>query len=360
MAVPEDAMEAAEKAKVIFSDIKSAKGQAKALVALGKAYLAMEKIQAGLDAASEAVSLYRSAGDGKGMADALEVLAQAWAMKGNPMKGLQTANKELEAFPGNKGDLYEMIMHQHAVLGEPYGALKAGTAALEIYESTGDKASQAAVLQTMAEMYRINGSKEAATCAEKSLKIFKELGNKWGEDQALQTLSLILVATGKPEKAPKRTEALKCLKEMVRAIEVKSEEDLKKSQDLLEGKYAGLMIDKDYEDILHPVLARDPEAIAFLESLGWEFQREKTGTMKVKMYPQRAFYLQTIMGGMGFGPQFRSVNPYRVGNPTKPGDAIAISVSQMPETEAWQMEMGYRPGILDSGLQVQSVFGFPA
>merc|ERR1712224_649727 len=202
-----------------------------------------------------------------------------------------------------------------------------GTKAAELYRSLGDKMSEACCLQTMAEMYRATGSAQEATkCAEQSLKIFKGLGNKWGEDQALNTLSVVLVERGIPEKAPKRSEALKCLKEMVRAIEMKSEDDLKTAQDLLENKYAGLMVDKDYEDILHPVLARDAEAITFLEGLGWEFKREKTGAMTVRAYPHRAFYLNMLMGGMGFGPQFRPVNPHRVN--TKEGHNIAISVSQ--------------------------------
>merc|ERR1712187_266893 len=54
----------------------------------------------------------------------------------------------------------------------------------------------------------------------------------------------------------------------------------------------------------------------------------------------------------GFGPQFRSVNPHRVGRHS------AVSASALPETEAWQMELGFRPGYMDSGLQVNSVFGF--
>merc|ERR1712014_248766 len=81
---------------------------------------------------------------------------------------------------------------------------------------------------------------------------------------------------GKLEAQANRTEALKTLKEMVRAIEMKDEAELKKNQALLEeGKYAALMVDKDYEDVLWPLLARDPEAIDFLEGLGWEFQKEK-------------------------------------------------------------------------------------
>jgi tetratricopeptide (TPR) repeat protein len=361
-----DALEAADKAKAIFANLKNATAQAKALAATGKAYLRMEKIQAGVDAATEALSLFRSAGDTKGMADTLEVLVQAYAMKANPMQGLQLANKELAGLSSNKAgqaDILEMIMHQHAVLGEPYGALKAGTSALEIYRSTGDKMGEASVLHTMAEMYRVNGQPtEATKSAELSLKIFKGLGSKWGEDQALQTLSLILVERGIPEKAPKRPEALKILKEMVKAIEVKNADQLKNAQDQLEGNYAGLMVEKDYEDILHPALARDPEAIAFLEGLGWEFKKETSGgKTTIKMYPHRAFYLHMLMGGMGFGPQFRPVNPYRVNSANIGGsmNAIALSIAQLPETEAWQMELGFRPGILDSGLQCQGTLAFP-
>merc|ERR1712203_1298589 len=51
---------------------------------------------------------------------------------------------------------------------------------------------------------------------------------------------------------------------------------------------------------------------------------------EIKFYPQKAFYLNTIMGGMGFGPQFRPVNPHRIGR------LSAISASQLPKSKGGQ------------------------
>lgn len=360
---PEDAMEAAEKAVSIFKDMKDTTGHGEALCAQAKSYLRLERVQNGIDAAVEAVGLLRATDGHTTLASALELLIQAYSMKANPMAGLQYANKELTALRANgskqcQAEVLEMIANQYAVLGEPLGALRAGREALDLYVSLQDRFSAAVMLQFIAEQHRANEEyRDAVKAAESSLRIFKDLENKWGEDQVTQTLSLLFVAQGQAEKAPKRPEALKVLKDMVRAIELRSADDLKKAEELLTGKYEGLVTDKDYMDILHPAIQRDPESVEFLEGQGWAFKKEAGGAQHVKTYPHRAFYLHMIMTGMGFGPQFRVVNPYRVGTPGK--DAIALSVSQLPETEAWQMEMGYRPGILDSGLQCQGVLGFP-
>jgi len=122
-------------------------------------------------------------------------------------------------------------------------------------------------------------------------------------------------------------------------------------------KYGTVLSDQDLADSLQPLFAKDPEAMDFLEKeLGWDFGERKTGGgagVQVKFYPVKAFYLNTVMGGMGFGPQFRSVNPHRVGRHS------VVSATQLPETEAWQMDLGFRPGYWDSGLQNLGTMGFP-
>merc|ERR1712187_319530 len=70
---------------------------------------------------------------------------------------------------------------------------------------------------------------------------------------------------------------------------------------------------------------------------------------RAKFFDHKFFYLNTIFGGMGFGPQFRSVNPSAVTVPN--GRNFAITTSQLPETEAWEMNLGWRPGYMDSGIQ---------
>merc|ERR1712039_556827 len=159
---------------------------------------------------------------------------------------------------------------------------------------------------------------------------------------------------GQPEKAPTRQDALKCLSQLTKATEMRKTDEVKGLEDQL-NKYGTVLSDQDLADSLQPLFAKDPESMEFLEKeLGWDFGQSKGGPgEQIKFYPQKAFYLNTIMGGMGFGPQFRSVTPHRVGRQS------AIPASQLPETEAWQMELGFRPGMWDSGLQVLSTVSFP-
>jgi len=318
-----------------------------------------------IDAAQQALDLYRGEGNTKGMRGSLDTLIQAYALKKNSGEGFKIAHKELEQIRG-KGDmsgeagLLEMLMHAHATLGEPVSGSKYAKEALDIYRSLGDKAGEASVLHSMAEMSRALGEmSEAQHHSEVAVKIFKKLGDKEGEDQALNTLSKVLVDRGFSEKAPKRKDAGKALRDLAKAVETKNKNAFIKAEVEVD-KMSSLLEDGDIEEILHPILQKDPANIEFLEEQGWTVPRAQEDPTRIKQYPHKAFYLNTIMGGMGFGPQFRVVNPHRVDNENNPfGSKIAISVSQLAETEAWQMELGYRPGLLDSGLQQLGTLGFP-
>merc|ERR1712050_504765 len=144
-----------------------------------------------------------------------------------------------------------------------------------------------------------------------------------------------------------------------KAIEMRKVDDIKTVEDKLNA-LGNLVSDADIQGILSPILLKDSSALEFLEEQGWQFKKEATaggGATKIKHYPHKGFYLHMIMTGMNFGPQFRVVNPYRIGSVGN--DPTCISVSQLQETEAWQMEMGFRPGMLDSGLQCQASLAFP-
>merc|ERR1719221_219990 len=185
---------------------------------------------------------------------------------------------------------------------------------------------------------------------------FRQAKSKGGQDKALGLISSIFVDRGQPEKAPTRSEALKCLTSLSKATEMRKVDEVKELEEQL-NKFGSVLTDQDLAATLQPLFTKDPEAMEFLEKeLAWDFAGAgKSGGPgeQIKFYPQKAFYLNTIMSGMGFGPQFRACNPHRVGRHS------AISASQMPETEAWQMELGFRPGICDSGLQVLGALSFP-
>jgi hypothetical protein len=101
--------------------------------------------------------------------------------------------------------------------------------------------------------------------------------------------------------------------------------------------------------------------MSFLTGQGWEFKKGSGEKLFMKHYDKTTFYLNTIYGGMNFGPQFRHVNPYKVWNPYKDeknsGMDLFITVSQLPGTDQWQEDLQYRPGIEDS-FQVLGLGGF--
>jgi len=362
-ATPADVLQAAEKAVDTYRGVSNRNGEAAALNTVARAQLREEKVSLGLQTANESLSIFRDLKQSRGMVSALETIVQAHAIQDNPMAGLQAANKELEALKeqGNKrgqADVLDMITQTQAMLGQPRSATKTARQALDIYVSLGDKVGEGSMLHTMAEMERSLGNMvDASQLAEKSLRCFKDAGSKWGEDQALTTLSVVLVQRGQPEKSPKRAEVQRALKELAKAIEQRKADDLKDAETRL-NSMENMVGDGEIQGVLTPILMRDPTAVEFLEEQGWKFQKDTTNPSKIKMYPHKGFYLHMIMTGMNFGPQFRPVNPYRVGNPGE-DNATSCSASFLPETEAWQMDMGYRPGLLDSCLQCGASMAFP-
>jgi len=363
---PDDVVQAAEKAISLYKEAGNKNGEGTALCTVARAQLRLEKVSQGLKSANEALAVFKGLKSTRGMVKALEVVVQANIMQDVPLAGLQAANKELAEVKasGNKrgeADLLEMITQTHAMLGQPHSALTFAKQAADIFAALEDNMGQGSILNIVAEMERALGELADATkSAEKSLKFFRAAGSKWGEEQALQTISSLLVQRGQPEKAPKRGEAQKALKELQKAIEMRKADDVKACEEKLNAM-GNLVPDSDIQGILTPILTKDPSALEFLEEQGWQFKKDIGGgggsATKIKQYPHKGFYLHMIMTGMNFGPQFRVVNPYRVGTPGQ--DCTCVTVSQLPETEAWQMEMGYRPGLLDSGLQCQAMQAFP-
>mmetsp|Transcript_51068 Transcript_51068/g.160657 ORF Transcript_51068/g.160657 Transcript_51068/m.160657 type:complete len:548 (+) Transcript_51068:88-1731(+) len=362
---PDDVVQAAEKAVSLYKEIGNQNGEATAMNTVAKAQLRLAKVSMGLKIATDALDIFRDLRSTRGMVKSLDVIVQANIMQENPNAGLQAANKELAAVKtaGNlrgEVDILEMIASTHAMLNQPHSALKAARAATDVFAGLGDNMGQGNMYLMTADMQRAMGElAEATKAAEKALKCFRSAGSKWGEEQALQTISSLLVDRGQPEKAPKRGEAQKALKELQKAIEMRKADDVKAVEERI-NKMGNLVSDSDIQGILSPILLKDSSALEFLEEQGWQFKKEATaggGATKIKQFPQKGFYLHMIMTGMNFGPQFRVVNPYRVGDPGV--GSTCISVSQLAETEAWQMEMGYRPGLLDSGLQCQASGAFP-
>jgi len=360
----EDVLQAAETALKIYKEAGKKSGEATALNTVARAQLRMDKVSVGTKTAEDALEIFKELDQTRGVVSVLETLVQAHSMLGNPAAALKLAQKELASVrqAGSKrgeADVLEMITQTYVSLGQPRGAMKFASQAVDVYFVLEDKSGLGSMYHTMAEMQRSLGDlSEGTKYAEQSLATFREAGSKWGEEQAIQTLSTLMVERGFPEKAPMRSQVQKALKDLQKAVQQKQADDVKAAETKL-NSMASILQEGEVAGVLVPLLQKDPSLVEFLEEQGWEFKKEGSGEkMKVKAYPHHGFYLNMIMTGMNFGPQFRSVHPYRVSDPGKE-DCHALSVSVLPETEAWQMEMGFRPGVMDSGLQCGAAMGFP-
>jgi tetratricopeptide (TPR) repeat protein len=349
------AMVGAHTALESYKELGSAKGQAAVLTTMAKIYYALDKTKDGVESAEKALVQWREAGYTKGLANALEVLFQGKARQDDPMAGLRAANAELDLLQKadnvrGQADVYEMLARTHALLGEPVSALKCAADARAMYTALGDKMGEASIVYMMAEMYRAQEDLPKATvAAETAMKLFRSLGSKWGEEQCRQTLSTLYMDRGHPEKAPDRSLALQTLSKMIKAIEARKEDDFKACEKKL-NDMQGLIKESDLDDTLFHLLQRDAEAVDWLETQGWEFDKtsgKKNEKMVIKTWSKRLFYLNHLYGGMGFGPNFRHVTPHRIQVKDKEMP-IVFSLGHIEPTDEWVMNLEYHPGHLDA------------
>merc|ERR1711939_455466 len=201
---------------------------------------------------------------------------------------------------------------------------------------------------------------EAMQSAEAALTLFKSTGDAEGLSATNTLMSELYLSRGMGSKAPDRKKALNVLKELNKAVVNKDVEAFNKARNKAE-QYSKFFDEADIADAVSPAMEQDSAGTAeFLREQGWTVEE---GSGEKKAQQMRHFdhqpyyaYFRTV-GGMGFGPQFRSTHPYRVGTPGV--DACAMAATCLPETEDWEMKMGFRPGIIDSGLQSGAVLGFP-
>merc|ERR1712066_184147 len=330
------ASKAADALNTLKAQSGSVEGVSMIAVTFTSASIALGTMEESIKTTEEMQSVFAKANNVVGQASMLLATAElndALGGGSDKLQALKMANKEKEAAQtsGNKkleAELLQVIAHAHEIMEETYGAYEAAKKASEIYTALGDMNSLGEMQLTMAKAKRVGDINEATKLAEAASKSFRQAKSKGGQDKALALVSSIFVDRGQPEKAPTRAEAIKCLASLSKATEMRKVDEVKDLEEQL-NKFGSVLSDQDLAATLQPLFAKDPEAIEFLEKeLAWDFGGAGKGGGpgdQAKFYPQKAFYLNTIMGGMGFGPQFRSVNPHRVDRTT------AISASQMPE-----------------------------
>jgi len=343
---------------------------APALLISSELLLAQDRAGQALRDAEEAKELFRTQGSTKGVAGCLEAAFQAHNHQMNHFAGLKAINSEIEARQqaadkSGEAAMLETLAHAHGSIGEPYSAIKAYERALAVYRELDDKEGQGSSLHSMAEMLRATGGHaehaKALDAARQSAAAFRARKITWGEEKARALLSTLLVEAGRLEKAPNRQEALKALKQLAQAVGQRNVGDAQAAEVTLNAM-RDCVTDNEIIEHLQPLVAKDPSTTRFLnDELGWDTNEksvvagEQLGGSFIKQYSHHAFYLNNIVFGMGFGPQFRSCHPFRHG---RDQDYTGVSVAVLPETEAWQQELGFRPGVMDSALQTCSIFGY--
>merc|ERR1711862_72521 len=175
--------------------------------------------------------------------------------------------------------------------------------------------------------------------------IFVYIGSMWGIELVNAVLSDTYGSMGQPEKAPNRPVALAAMKDLVKAVQEKNVHAYNRAI----AKYQtmrSMIPDSEFWELLAPAFEKDAEcAIAFLQEQGFDFKAKPQGqeadqSTQIKSYDHTLFYAQTrTFGGMGFGPQFRSVYPFRTGTPGV--DGVALHVAQLCETEDWELKLGW-------------------
>jgi len=358
----DDALEAEEKAQRLYTNLKDKKGEAVSLTTIAKAQRMLGRFEEAISTAKEAASLWRSLGQAAGVVAAVETITDSQAALGYPKAALATAEEELEllqkAGANTKNELImmEKVAQVAADQGQKLEALRTMEEMIKVCKNANDRLGEAQRTRQVAEMHaELNHSQDALRMAKDSEELFAALGLSVDVEEAKKLQTTIFVKKGQHSKAPHRSEALLALKSFVRAVEQREIDQVKQFEVDLE-KAASAIKDTEMSTALESLFERDPTALAFLEQQGWDLQSFKVPTV-IYQYPHKAFYLTTIAGGMNFGPQFRSVNPYRKDKGSQ--DPRACSVCFLPETEAWQGQLLYRPGIMDAGIQATSSFGFP-
>eukprot|EP00913_Durusdinium_trenchii_P014301 g13417.t1 len=338
------------------------RGVGSAQVEAASACVRLGRLRQSISLATEAMGVFRSLGFLHRLTGALDVELEARRQLMEPMIGLQAANRELQLLRENKGDgeatrgfsqaeaeILEAIARTHGALSEPLGAVRNALLAAELRKEIQDEVGETSALLLAADQQRNLGEMiDATETAERALALARKTSHARHEEEAARVLSRVLAERGLNDQAPQRPQALQALEALISAVKLRDGAAAKDSERML-NSYGNLVTNKDIADHVVPLISRDPDSVKFLrEELGWNIEKPYTQKQSGKEIRHLDFYLAHRLSGMGFGPQFKVCDmPWRVWGSTP----AAVSVNQLPETEAWQMEMMFRPGFIDAGLQ---------
>jgi len=372
---PEGSMAAANEALVRYVQYKDQGKQGLAHLVIAEAQITKERSDEALDAALSALQKFESCGKVLDATKALDMIIGCHIASGDKRGALRAAKDALAASKGGHGERAAlfMVFDTYIKTEDLKGAVEMGKDAMarlaEVQDTTGkvDMALKVARVCTQQGDYD-----EATRLAHKAQAQCEENGNVLKEQAALQLLTDIQSSRNNMASSAKRQEGLTLVRELASAAERKNIQDWRKAIKKLESSQA--IIQEDLDEALVPIFKKDADgAKAFLAEYADEvgaapgycdqylatMDGAGMGTpMKMRGMDKTMHYYYHRLGGMGFGPRFRTVDlNFKVCNQDIPG-YVATAQLQLDGADAWEEKLGSNyPGFIDGGLHSGMIMG---
>ncbi|HAZ44298.1 MAG TPA: hypothetical protein DDW76_09975 [Cyanobacteria bacterium UBA11369] len=196
-----------EEALRLYRVVGDKKGEATALLGIGRAYNALEEKQKALEFFNQSLSLFRAVGNKMGEAGALNNIGVVYYDLGEKQKALEFYNQSLplRREVGDKvGEAFTLsnIGRVYNDLGEKQKALEYYNESLPLTRAVGNKAVEAATLNNIGQVHSDLGEKQKALeYYNESLPLSRAVGDRAGEAITLSNIGLVYDALGEKQKA---------------------------------------------------------------------------------------------------------------------------------------------------------------
>jgi len=333
------------------------------MVSYQQRMLYKSKASEALALAKDALVSFRRAGESAKKVSALKVVVEASMAMERSFDAMMAASDELAMIKrtGNKQaevDVAEMLSEVQIARGDAGSASQSLNDALALYRELGKKEGEARILRTLAGLkLKTERYKESLSMAQQGLGLFKELGDSKGEGDCQKIINRAYAASGEMEKAPNRNDALKALEDLASAVENRDKSQWKTA--IVELNKSSAYTQHDVQQIFGSALKKDRQAAAsFLQQMGIR-SSGSAPEMIIREVTKVFTYIGFRVGGLGYGPRFRCLNPtHMAGVEGDLSSLKAIACLQISdEADDWEKELQYHPGILDGCLQSQSALG---
>jgi len=336
---------------------------ASAKMSFDQRQLYRSKASEALSLAKDALVTFRRANDSTKKVAALRVVVDASMAVEKSFDALMAASDELAMIKRTQDKqaqvtVAQMLAEVQLARGDAGSASQSFNEALDIYRELGNKAGEAKCLQSLAKLKLKSGKgKEALNLGTQALGLYQDLRDKAGEDACKQMINRGYAESGQMDKAPNRSQAIKALEDLAVAVEKQDKSVWKNAIAALNQSSA--YTQQDVQQIFGEALKKDRQAAArFLQSMG--VRSEGTAPeLVIKEVTKVYTYIGFRLGGLGYGPRFRCLNPTNglmvKGDPNSAAAVACLRISD--EADDWEKELQYHPGILDGCLQSQSALG---